>query len=509
MTITRFVRLLLSSVFFCGTLVVTSCNDEKQLSYGDLSIEYFAKLSDNVDSIDANLVWREIQRLAKCDTDTMPADVYTRAYYNKGGAFIWLDRCGIDYQADSLVAFLDTVHLAGFNTKNLDLQRIHSDLANIRNFNPDETEDFSFSKTIAFLEYNLTKGLLRCGVGLHYGVTNPFKLFNKLDVKDSDSVRVTYRELFDVPVHVAGPKTFAYAMNRVAQDSLAAFLNEAEPQTPLYWRLKRMLANSIGSERNRILVNMERERWRTPTNYTADKEYVLVNIPAYHLWAVRDGEVLDMRIGCGTRSTKTPLLNSRIERMEVNPVWIIPGSIVKHDIIHHAGDGEYFDSRRYYAQHRSTGKKLYGDDITYEVLASGNYFIVQQGGAGNSLGRIIFRFKNNHAVYLHDTSSRGFFERGDRSVSHGCVRVEKPYDLAAFMLRNSDDEKAEKIKYSMEADLKSEDVDKKMLIYNVKVEPNIPVYLTYYTMLLTPEGRLETYPDVYGYDAVMQPYVVQ
>ena len=71
------------------------------------------------------------------------------------------------------------------------------------------------------------------------------------------------------------------------------------------------------------------------------------------------------------------------------------------------------------------------------MLISGAYGIAQRGGKGNALGRIIFRFDNNFSVFLHDTNSKGVFGQEDRGVSHGCIRIEKPYDFAVFLLADS------------------------------------------------------------------------
>ena len=134
---------------------------------------------------------------------------------------------------------------------------------------------------------------------------------------------------------------------------------------------------------------------------------------------------------------------------------------------------------------------------------SPDWSIVQEGGDGNSLGRIIFRFDNNFSIYVHDTSTPSVFQRKVRSVSHGCIRVEKPYELACYLLRDKDPETAEKIKYSMEADMSDPKRDWKKLIGSKKVNPQVPIFIVYYTLFPVPDGTLESYPDIYGYDSVI------
>lgn len=84
---------------------------------------------------------------------------------------------------------------------------------------------------------------------------------------------------------------------------------------------------------------------------------------------------------------------------------------------------------------KSKNERVPFEKVTRAMLLSGDYVVMQEGGEGNSLGRIIFRFDNNFSVFLHSTSNPNrTFSRSDREVSHGCVRVERPFDLAVFLL---------------------------------------------------------------------------
>ena len=81
--------------------------------------------------------------------------------------------------------------------------------------------------------------------------------------------------------------------------------------------------------------------------------------------------------------------------------------------------------------------------------------------------------------------------------------MEKPYELALFVLKGKDEALAEKIKYSMEADLSLLDCKKSMIVHSIPVEPQLPIFIIYYTLFAVPGGSIESFPDVYGYDAVM------
>jgi murein L,D-transpeptidase YcbB/YkuD len=248
---------------------------------------------------------------------------------------------------------------------------------------------------------------------------------------------------------------------------------------------------------------MERCRWNEKMIEDNYKKYIFVNIPAFMLWAVDGKEVLPMRICCGAVKTKTPLLTSEIVRMELNPNWNVPFSIAKGI----AGSIGYMNRNNMFIYDVNKGR-LPASSASRERILSGKQRIVQNGGPGNSLGRIVFRFQNNFSVYLHHTSSPWHFQSANRAVSHGCVRVEKPYELAVFLLKDKDEELAKKIKYSMTYTTKKDSegnpipssVAKDSLVKEVSVVPHVPVFLSYYTLYPDNSGNLVSYPDVYGYD---------
>ena len=215
---------------------------------------------------------------------------------------------------------------------------------------------------------------------------------------------------------------------------------------------------------------------------------------------------MTMKIGCGKLTTRTPLIHSYLKRMEINPQWIVPKSIAKNI----TGSIGYLHRNNMFVVERGVGK-LPPERASYEKVMSGKQYIVQAGGEGNSLGRIIFRFDNNFSVYLHHTNTPWVFERSVRTVSHGCVRVEKPYDLAVFLLDEKDEKLMERIKYSMTANLnpktkegeEAKKIDRSKLVSVVKVEPEIPVFIDYFTCYPASDGQLRFYNDVYGYDAAI------
>ena len=501
---------ILGLIATAAFLALASCGENKTASspYGSLSEDYFDSISDKALKTSPQLIHRNIIKISQYDINGIASDRRAREHYlhhkDSPDAFLWIDFNGVSRQADSLLACLDSCEKEGISSKSLRLERIRSDMNIVKTlaFTDKNPDDNDIDMVLARLEYNLTRAFLRYAVGQRYGFTNPKQYLNRLDIRDSDSVRTTYRTLFDIPIHIKGPVTFHEAIRSVRNDSAGWYLRQAMNHSRTYTELKKCLDSPQTYDREKVLVNMERARWQPAEMPDGNDDHIIVNIPSFRLWAMRNGiPQIDTRICCGAVKTKTPLLYSRLKRMDVNPLWIIPMSIRKNELARHVGDANYFLSRNYYAQNKKTGKKLTGEDITWNVITSGEWSVIQKGGQGNSLGRIIFRFDNNFSIYIHDTSSRSAFEKGNRAVSHGCIRVENPYELARYLLNGNDDETAEKIKYSMEADLMAPDTKASKLVHSVNISPQIPLSIVYYT-LYPIHNKVESFPDIYGYDVI-------
>ena len=493
-----------------------ACHEEPEVPNENLEMSMFAGLQDSTYALNSHLIREQLDVLMKNDQDLMQGDAKARSYYKNDGRFLWIERHGVDSRADSLLAMLSEVGKMGFKRDLFFVEQLQSDLRRVRELDFTSSGRHQINNVMARLEYNLTKAYLRYTTGQRFGFINPQKMLNQYDVQYKDSQKVIYRRIFDVDMDHAGDNFFASALRKVYNDSVATFLHDVQPKERLYYTFQEMLnADTLSAEKRlKVAINMERCRWRTKDAPSKHKKYVFVNVPAFHLDAVDGDSVLNMRVVCGTVSTKTPLLHSEIKRMDLNPQWIIPRSIIEKDIARHAGNRSYFDSRRYFIRERKTGKKVDPSHVSRGGLLSGKYMVAQEGGKGNSLGRIIFRFDNNFSVYLHDTSSPGAFSRDNRGASHGCVRVQRPFDLAVFLLDEKDEDVIDKINYSMTTDLKasvvknedgsgSKPVDKKRIINSLPVEPHVPVFISYFTMYPDKDGTMREYPDVYGYDRHM------
>ena len=425
----------------------------------------------------------------------------------------WFTRMGVSEDADSVLSYLRReLPRNGLDSTAFFIPQIAEDLDVIHQLAFDSLGQ-NINEVLTRLDNNLSKAYVEYTTGQRYGFMRPDKVLNRLQMKPDSS---GYVQLFD---HEVRKPDYADAEQQLTSDRRMSYLHESQPSSALYRALQnKLLQTTDTTERQKLAINMERCRWQYPeagvTKYpdpVVTRE-VLVNIPAQQLWAVGGDSVLNMRICCGAYTTRTPLLSSTISYLQVNPDWIIPQKIVETDITRHAGDSAYFARNHYYIVERSSGDTLRPSKVTASQLRTGRLRVGQKGGAGNSLGRIVFRFPNNFAVYLHDTNNRGAFQRERRTLSHGCVRVQKPFELACFLLPEADDWMKDRLRISMDIRpetergknwLKEHAEDPRpfrLMVYS-DVVPKVPVHILYFTAFPNPEtGAVEFWPDLYGYD---------
>ena len=226
---------------------------------------------------------------------------------------------------------------------------------------------------------------------------------------------------------------------------------------------------SARARADQIRANMERWRW-LPRDWPVDR--LEVNIAAATLDVFQDGKLTDHMLAAAGRPTdQTPLLASTVRSIVLNPAWHVPNSIATKELL---PKGEaYLRKAGYTINPPGEGVRL-----------------VQKPGPTNALGQVKFDFANDYGVYLHDTNSRSAFGRAGRSVSHGCVRLQRPISLAKRLLDGSDAWTPEKV----DATLDTEDTTRAQL------PKPYAVLLMYWTAF--PDGSQMAFrDDVYGWDA--------
>lgn len=497
----------LALVLILALCLFSSCRKQEENPNKNLTLEVFSEMKTPSFSVNSHRIREHLSQILNADTGHLVGDRQVRSYYQNHRPLLWIDRKGVDSRADSLISFIRQLAATGQPVATFRLRQLEADLVRLRTLSIDD-KDNQINWVMARLEYNLTKAFLRYVVGQKFGFVNPDKVLNHYCVKDSDSLHVEYFHLFDIPMKHPTTAFYEQAYQKIARDSVSIFLRQVEPKNLLYKQLCCWLQQGghTVEQRKKILCNIERSRWNMnelPQQYS---KYVIVNVPAFCLYAVDGDSTLTMRVVCGADETRTPLLTSSIYRMDINPRWVLPRSIAKNIVY----KTNYLKQEHMTIRDRKTGKEVaYG---SYEKIENGEQYIVQEGGSGNSLGRIIFRFNNNHAVYLHATPSQKTFGRTRRAASHGCIRLQHPYDFAVFLLEKKDKEVMEKISYSMTSDVLNHEelpeearpkIDRAMLIGTIEVKPSVPLFITYYTIYPDTHGVMREYDDVYGYDAAI------
>ena len=535
----KYCRFVLASVsmFLLGgmTLWLTACKYSPKGGLSPEAMEDTSKheslhveSSASSDGIDVGFIHQEIETLCHRNRFRFPSDKYVAHFYRNQSHLIWFDWYGIKPQADTLLSKLDRVGEHGLQPVFFLKDSIKLDMRRLLDFYSHSDKATDINRVIARLEYHLTKSFLRYYAGQRYGFVQPWHVFNHLEVLKEDTVRhkvISYRQLFDVPLEHADSASMASLLNgMLTGGSITAMLDSCETKSPLYKTMQEQLAdrNLDRFMRQTLLCNMERLRWR---NMLPDELYskrqVVVNLASLQLYAYSADSVLKMKIACGSLKNKTPLLNSLLKYIQLNPTWNIPYSIIKNEVAIHARDSAYFARNNYYIVNKETHAVEDIRNISSRMLESGRYSVIQKGGEGNSLGRIIFRFDNNFSVYLHDTSNRQVFERKQRMVSHGCVRVQSPFELLTYLIGEKDNWTMDKIRITIGLPpntVRGKRYVEKMedghvtLIPSLKIEPQVPLFITYFTVYPEENNQLKYFNDIYEYDKVMmeqlKPYCV-
>ena len=462
-------------------------------------------------------VWNEIRKNTADMPTGMYADPYTRQYYATKQPLVWLTREGISLQADTLLTFLSKVDEEGFSTNCFQLDSIQELLRRAREL---DFERNDANKVLGKLEFLLTQAYLRYACGQRFGYIHPRHIFNNLLVdppaEGEKRTYVIYRQLYDHGSEEVTDSFVHHAIEQARTHCISGFLLDIQPTDTIFRQIKTdyQRARQQGdTARTRLArINMERARWRYP--HPNKGKYIFVNLAEQELTAMDTDcdTALTMRVCCGNSTHKTPLLHSEVKYVELNPYWVIPQTIVRKEIVpRHVGDSAYFARNNYHAFHKGTKEEVDPTLLTSAELRSAQYTLRQEKGVGNSLGRIIFRFPNNFSVYLHDTNNQGAFQKSDRAISHGCVRVQKPLDLLLFLLDNPTAFYIDRIRMSIDLPpltpagriYQQNHPDTKPLS-SIGLSSSIPVWLDYWTLYPNTNGTLSIHPDKYGYDEVIE-----
>ncbi|EOZ96762.1 L,D-transpeptidase YcbB [Indibacter alkaliphilus LW1] len=238
-------------------------------------------------------------------------------------------------------------------------------------------------------------------------------------------------------------------------------------------------------------VNLERLRW-LPDN-VKDQELILVNTANFQLDLILNRDtVLTSRVIVGRSYHSTPQFSAEMSYLVFSPTWTVPNSITRSEIIPAVRkDPSYFQKKNMKLL-TSDGTEVNPANIDWNKVnpRSFPYTVRQEPGEQNALGLVKFMFPNKYSVYIHDTPSRSLFAREDRALSHGCIRVQKPFELAKILLSYDQKWTDERIRNAMRQDREQ------TVLLNRKI-PVIILYLTYWS---DSKGTINFRNDLYNRD---------
>lgn len=226
-----------------------------------------------------------------------------------------------------------------------------------------------------------------------------------------------------------------------------------------------------------IIFNMERCRWISSDFYQAG-EYIFINIPSYEMNYFKDRKkILNSKVVVGKVMNQTVIFSGMLQYVVFSPYWNVPKSIINKEIM-----PAIKKNKNYLAEHNMEWN-------------DGN--IRQKPGPKNSLGLVKFLFPNSNSIYLHDTPSKSLFKEEKRAFSHGCIRLEKPIELAYLLVKDDKNWTMEKLNDAFHS--------KKEIWYTLKNK--IPVYIGYFTAWVNDSDEVQFYDDVYARDECLTPFL--
>jgi L,D-transpeptidase YcbB len=246
-----------------------------------------------------------------------------------------------------------------------------------------------------------------------------------------------------------------------------------EPQNPDYAALKDALAATNDPVRQK-LIRANMDRWRWLPNALGNK-HMIANVPEFRLRVVTFGKIIaTYPVIAGKPTTPTPQLNAVAKGVVIHPPWFLPQSVLKEGVAAMIASNP--------AAARARGYTWTGSGKTLAV--------VQKSGPNSALGVIKVDMPNAESIFIHDTPSRHLFGGANQALSHGCLRTERAMELGILLGILQGGGTAEELA----------DLIKKGKTEHVPFKEGLPVYISYFTLAMGPNGQLQTFADVYGRD---------
>lgn len=255
----------------------------------------------------------------------------------------------------------------------------------------------------------------------------------------------------------------------------------------------------LSSRVDQIKLTMERYRW---LRYNFPEPPIVVNLPEFRLYGFdRDGQVgLTMKVNVGDAyDFQTPVFENSIRYLVFRPYWNVPPKILRNEVIPDVEEDRSYIKDSDMEVTTLDGKVVAAgviSDSVLQQLRAGKLTVRQKPGPDNALGLLKIIFPNEHHVYLHDTPESGdMFSDEQRALSHGCIHLEHPAELAAWLLRDKPDWNLERAQHAMH-----EGKDN----VTVTLNKQVPILIVYGTAVAESNGEIHFYRDIYGHDAALE-----
>ncbi|TCL09420.1 murein L,D-transpeptidase YcbB/YkuD [Shimia isoporae] len=240
-----------------------------------------------------------------------------------------------------------------------------------------------------------------------------------------------------------------------------------------------------------VLVAMERERW---LDRTLEGREILVNLTDFTAKIIDDGKLTFRTrsvVGKNQSDRRSPEFSDTMEHMVINPTWNVPRSIATKEYLPMLKNNP--NAVGYLRLVNGRGQTVDRSQVDFTQYSTSNFpFDMKQApGNRNALGLVKFMFPNRHNIYLHDTPQKALFARETRAYSHGCIRLQQPFDFAYELLSKQEENPKEFFHTRLKTGRETK----------VDLETNIPVHIIYRTAYTEAKGPVQYRRDVYGRDA--------
>ncbi len=243
-----------------------------------------------------------------------------------------------------------------------------------------------------------------------------------------------------------------------------------------------------------VIVNLERIRWM---NYDLGDRHIYVNVPDFTASVMDFGvPTLSFRVVVGTGKNQTAEFSDSMTHMIANPKWNVPYSIASQEYLPKLrADPTILARENIQMSVSGTGQIVDPSMIDFSYFDKNNFpfFLQQQSGRGNALGRVKFMFPNRFNIYLHDTPSKSLFSRDARAFSHGCIRVQNPFEFAYTLLSLQEDDPEAAFKRALNTGRETQ----------INLVKPVPVHIVYRTVWIDQAGEAQFRHDIYNRDAMV------